>query len=79
MQFADADAEHHAAFFLAVAMQRDGIVTVRRHRRDGVGALLRLDDIEAEHLASRPRPTPRGARLRPSSRWRRKTFSRPSA
>src|SRR5689334_18059604 len=36
VQFADADAEHYAAFFLAVAMQRDGIVTLHQDGRDRV-------------------------------------------
>src|SRR5256885_10432120 len=54
LQLADADAEHHAALFLAIAMQRDGIVTVHDHGRDGVGTFMRLRDIEAEHLALGP-------------------------
>ena len=54
LQLADTDAEHHAALFLAIAMQRDGIVTVHDYGRDGVGTFMRLRDIEAEHLALGP-------------------------
>src|SRR4051812_22252699 len=54
LQIADANAEHHAAFFLAVAVQRHGIVAVDQHRRHGVGALGRLCDVEADHLALGP-------------------------
>src|ERR1700732_4371357 len=54
-QFADADAEHHAAFLLAIAMQRHRVVAVaHHHRRDRVGALAWFRDIEAEHLAFGP-------------------------
>ena len=53
-EFADPDAEHHAAFLLAVALQRSRIVAVHHHRRDRVGALAGLGDVEAEHLALGP-------------------------
>ena len=55
LQFADPDPQHHTAFFLAIAMQRDRIVTASHdHCRDGVGTLGRLRDVEAEHLALGP-------------------------
>ena len=55
LQFADPDAEHHAAFLLAVALQRGRIVAVvHHHRRHRVGALGGLGDVEAEHLALGP-------------------------
>src|ERR1700729_282409 len=40
LQFADSGAEHHAAFFLAIPMQRSRIMTVRHHDRcDGIRPL----------------------------------------
>ena len=63
-EVADPGAEHHAAFFLAVALQRGRIKAVHRHRRHRVGALIGFRDVEAEHLAFGPRRAPRGAPLR---------------
>src|SRR5258708_23726121 len=57
VQFADPDAEHHAAFFLAEIMQRGRIVAASHHHRgDGVGSLAGFRDVETEHLAFPPNP-----------------------
>ncbi len=54
-EIANPDAEHHAAFLLAIALQRERIVAVRHdHRRDRVRPLAWLGDVEAEYLAFRP-------------------------
>src|SRR5262249_32634187 len=55
LQVADADAEHHAAFFLAIAMQPVRAV-IARHQHGGprVGALSRFADVEGKHLALGP-------------------------
>ena len=53
-EVADPGAQHHAAFFLAVTLQRGRIEAVHRHRRHRVGALIGFRDVEAEHLAFAP-------------------------
>src|SRR5579883_1658428 len=54
-QFADSDPEHHAAFFLAIAVKRGRIVAItHQHRGDGIGSLAGFRDVEAEHLSLRP-------------------------
>src|ERR1700745_1072159 len=54
-EFADPDAEYDAAFVLAVALQRDRIMTARHHHGGhGVRALRCLGDIEGKHLAFGP-------------------------
>src|SRR3977135_4373482 len=64
-EIADADAENDAAFFLAIAMQRGGTVSVvHDNGGHGVGALAGFRDVEPEHLPLRPYPY-RAARCSP--------------
>src|SRR4029077_20311515 len=54
-EFADPDAKHDAAFFFAVALQRERIMTAcHHHGGDRVRALVRLGYIEGKHLAFGP-------------------------
>ena len=54
VQFANPDAEHDTAFFLAIAMQWHRVITVRHDRGNRIGALGCFGNIDAEHLALRP-------------------------
>src|SRR4029453_13033291 len=56
-QLAEADAEHDTALLVAVVDQPARIgPAVHDNGRHGVGALLRLPDVENEGLAPRPGP-----------------------
>src|ERR1700680_3159083 len=52
LQFADPDPEHHAAFLLAIALQRRRIVTASHDNGgDRVRPFAGFCDVKAEHLA----------------------------
>ena len=78
-EVADAGAEHHAAFFLAVALQRRRIVAVRIVtvvtvlERSFGSAMLKPSTWPSDHTATARRTASA------SRRWRRKTFSSSSS
>jgi hypothetical protein len=53
-ELADAVAQNHAALLVAVCAYRVRVVAIGQQRRDGVAALNRFDDVEADDSALRP-------------------------